>query len=99
MGVRALTHMCLYVAYAYGHISVMFCRCNAAGRIYMASKTGSYYQYPLTRVYFSVHLHVYSPVNREAKFNLWPLSAITFQCLFRLDSYSTKMSFSDCKLS
>lgn len=72
----------------------VFSRCNAAGRIYMTSKTGSYYQYPLTCVYFSVHLHaclyvcevcavedsrasVYSPVNEEAKFILWPLYAMS----------------------
>lgn len=66
------THTCVFIC-AYSHIFVVFSRCSADGRIYMASKTGSYYQYPLTRVYFSVHLHVYSPVNREAKFILRPL--------------------------
>lgn len=80
LGVRALTCTYLRAAgllYAEVHIFAVFSRCNAAGRIYMASKTGSYYQYPLTCVCFSVHLHVYSPVNEEAKFILWPLCATT----------------------
>lgn len=101
LGVCALARTCLHTAglvYAYGHIFVVFSRCNAAGRIYMASKTGSYYQYPLTRVCFSVHLHVYSPVNKEAKFILWPLYATAFQRQLGLDSNSVNMSFTACKL-
>lgn len=101
LGVCALARTCLHTAglvYAYGDIFVVFSRCNAAGRIYMASKTGSYYQYPLTRVCFSVHLHVYSPVNKEAKFILWPLYVTAFQRQLGLDSNSANMSFTACKL-
>lgn len=61
-------------------------RCSAAGRLYMASKTGSYYQRPLTRLCaFLVHLRVYGPADKEAKFILCPLS-VTSQSHERLDS-------------
>lgn len=66
---------------------LLFSRCNAAGRLYKASKTGSYYQRPLTCVCtFLVHLRVYGPADKETKFILCPLS-VTPQSHERLDSH------------
>lgn len=60
-GVNSCVHLHLIgLVKAHSHICVCVCVCcsGATGRIYMTSEAGSYYQYPLTCVYFAVHLHM-----------------------------------------
>lgn len=81
--------------HAGGHIlaALLSSRCTGTGRLYMASKTGSYYQRPLTRVCtFLVHLRVYGPADKEAKFILCPLSVAPCQSHERLDSNSAHIA-------